>query len=202
MCPLFGGAGSPSNTVWRGPRPTFTPSFILIHLTVWPQYTNVTDREDRRDRTAARLHRANRFRNGRLKQLGEKLGRCICCSAVTTLCPFRCGVADVRAVPSAVLFLCLVLCFQITSSLVLLLQLRALSEYHVQQLISRVGTNNRRQHAAVGLVYVQKVRQSLTISCYFVTIYRHLNRTVIPSSHRRVDATKLNLTVEFRRVPM
>jgi len=27
------------------------PSFILIHPTVWPQYTNVTDREtDRQDR--------------------------------------------------------------------------------------------------------------------------------------------------------
>jgi len=23
------------------------PSFILIHLTVWPEYTNVTDRQDR-----------------------------------------------------------------------------------------------------------------------------------------------------------
>jgi len=26
------------------------PSFILIHPTVWPQYTNVTDRQDRTDR--------------------------------------------------------------------------------------------------------------------------------------------------------
>jgi len=26
------------------------PSFILIHPTVWPQYTNVTDRTDRQDR--------------------------------------------------------------------------------------------------------------------------------------------------------
>jgi len=39
-----GGAGSPSNTLWLGPRPTTTPSFILIHPTVLPQYTNVTDR--------------------------------------------------------------------------------------------------------------------------------------------------------------
>jgi len=31
------------------------PSFILIHPTVWPQYTNVTDRQDRQDRTT-RLH--------------------------------------------------------------------------------------------------------------------------------------------------
>jgi len=32
------GAGSPSNTMWPGPRPTsFLPSGILIHPTVWPQ---------------------------------------------------------------------------------------------------------------------------------------------------------------------
>ena len=29
--PLWEGAGSPSNTMWPGPRPTCTPSFILIH---------------------------------------------------------------------------------------------------------------------------------------------------------------------------
>jgi len=52
LCPLFGeGAGSPSNTMLPGPRPTCMPSFILIHLTVWPQYTNVADRTDRKDRT-------------------------------------------------------------------------------------------------------------------------------------------------------
>jgi len=59
-----GGAGSPSNTVWPGPRPTCVPSFILIHPTVWPQeiwaenwggavwpqYTNVADKQDRQDR--------------------------------------------------------------------------------------------------------------------------------------------------------
>jgi len=39
--------GSPSNTMWPGPRPTTLPSGILIHPTVWPQYTNVTDRTDR-----------------------------------------------------------------------------------------------------------------------------------------------------------
>jgi len=47
-----GGAGSPSNTMWPGPRPTYMPSFILIHPTVWPQYTNVTDRQT--DRTEDR----------------------------------------------------------------------------------------------------------------------------------------------------
>jgi len=46
-----GGAGSPSNTVWPGPRLTFTPSFIVLHQTFWPQYTNVTDRQDRTDST-------------------------------------------------------------------------------------------------------------------------------------------------------
>jgi len=43
--------GSPSNTMWPGPRPTSLPSGILLHPTVWPQYTNVTDRQaDRRER--------------------------------------------------------------------------------------------------------------------------------------------------------
>jgi len=38
--PLFcGGAGSPSNTTWPGPRPAFIPSGILIHTDVWPQQT-------------------------------------------------------------------------------------------------------------------------------------------------------------------
>jgi len=46
--PFLGrGAGSPSNTMWPGPRPTCMSSFILSHPTIWPQYTNVTDRQDR-----------------------------------------------------------------------------------------------------------------------------------------------------------
>jgi len=44
------GAGSPSITMWPGPRPTCIPSFILIRPTVWPQYTNVTDRTGQTDR--------------------------------------------------------------------------------------------------------------------------------------------------------
>ena len=44
---LGGGPGSPSNTTWSGPRPISIPSGILIHPTVWPQYTNVTDRQNR-----------------------------------------------------------------------------------------------------------------------------------------------------------
>jgi len=39
-----GGTGSPSNTMSHEPRLTAIPSGILIHPTVWPQYTNVTDR--------------------------------------------------------------------------------------------------------------------------------------------------------------
>ena len=35
--PLSGGAGSPSNTMWPGPRSTSIPSGILIRLAVWPQ---------------------------------------------------------------------------------------------------------------------------------------------------------------------
>ena len=45
LCP-FGGARSPSNTMWPGRRPTSIPSGMLIHPTVWPQHT-VTDRTDR-----------------------------------------------------------------------------------------------------------------------------------------------------------
>ena len=48
LCPLISrGAGSPCNTMWPEPRPTFIPSGILIHATVWPQYTKVTERQDR-----------------------------------------------------------------------------------------------------------------------------------------------------------
>ena len=43
------GAGSPSNTMWPRSRPISVRSGILIHPTVWSQYTNVTDRKDRQD---------------------------------------------------------------------------------------------------------------------------------------------------------
>jgi len=33
------------------------PSFMLIHPTVWPQYTNVTDRQDRTDNGTIALGR-------------------------------------------------------------------------------------------------------------------------------------------------
>ena len=53
------------------------PSFILIRPTVWPHYTNVTDRTDRQnrtdrqDRTTVGLHRANRFTKGCPKTSGQ-----------------------------------------------------------------------------------------------------------------------------------
>jgi len=50
--PFRGGeAGSPSNTMSPEPRLTSVPCGILIHSTVWPQYTNVTDRQDRGQRS-------------------------------------------------------------------------------------------------------------------------------------------------------
>ena len=45
-CAPFGGAGSPCNTMWLGPRPTFMPSFILIHTAVWLQWTWTADYTD------------------------------------------------------------------------------------------------------------------------------------------------------------
>jgi len=41
LCPfLDGGAGTPSNTIWPGTRPTSVPSGILMHVAVWPQQTS------------------------------------------------------------------------------------------------------------------------------------------------------------------
>ena len=49
-CASFrGAAGSASNTMSPGPRPNSVPSGILIHPTVWTQYTNITDRQDKGD---------------------------------------------------------------------------------------------------------------------------------------------------------
>jgi len=48
LCPFWGWkAGSLSNTTWPRSSPTRMPIFKLIRPTVWPQYTNVTDRQDR-----------------------------------------------------------------------------------------------------------------------------------------------------------
>jgi len=83
--PLLGrGAGSPSNTMWPGPKPTCMPSFILIRPTVWPQCTNVTDRQtdiqlfDSIGRTVFTNDRrkngdAQKKRSGRLGRMGVRL---------------------------------------------------------------------------------------------------------------------------------
>jgi len=59
----FGG----EELVWPGPRPTSLPSGILIHPTVWSQYTNVTDRQT--GQTGQRSDSIGRtvFTNGRPK---------------------------------------------------------------------------------------------------------------------------------------
>jgi len=48
LCPFRGGG---ANTMWPRPRPTCMPNFILIRPTVWPQCTNVTERQTGKDRT-------------------------------------------------------------------------------------------------------------------------------------------------------
>jgi len=37
--PFLQGVGSPSNSVWPGPRPSSILSGVLIHPAVWPQQT-------------------------------------------------------------------------------------------------------------------------------------------------------------------
>jgi len=45
--PLLGGTGSGSPSAqWPGLRPTSVPSGIVMRSTIWPQYTNVTDKQD------------------------------------------------------------------------------------------------------------------------------------------------------------
>ena len=43
-----------------GSRPTSVPSGILIHPTIWPQYTNVTDRQDRYEGMLMIQHKAEK----------------------------------------------------------------------------------------------------------------------------------------------
>jgi len=71
--PLLGGAGSPSNTMWPGMRPTAMPGFILIHPTVWPQYTNGTDRQDRTESTDKTGQRSNSLGRTVLQTVAPKL---------------------------------------------------------------------------------------------------------------------------------
>ena len=65
------------------------PSFILVHPTVWPQYTNITDRQT--DSTDGTGQTAVRFTNGRPKldafgyiTVAESLGTCIYTVSSTT----------------------------------------------------------------------------------------------------------------------
>ena len=69
--PLHGGAGSPSNTMWPGPSPTSAnslPSGILIHQTVWPQYTNVS----RQTKLQTDRHRSDRIGRTVLQTVAQK----------------------------------------------------------------------------------------------------------------------------------
>jgi len=66
------GVGSSSNTMSFGPRPICVPRGILIHETVWPQYTRVTnDRQTTSHDNSRTLHC-----NGRLKS-NDFLQNCI-----------------------------------------------------------------------------------------------------------------------------
>ena len=68
--PLFRGkTGSPSNTMLPGPRLTSVPSGILIHPSVWPQYTNVTDRQIGRTGQRSRSIKRNVTCNSRSKSM-------------------------------------------------------------------------------------------------------------------------------------
>jgi len=71
--PSFSSPANSRRPFW----PTSMPNFILIHPTVWPQCTNVTDRQDRQrgqDRHTDNgliAYRANRFTNSRPKNFSN-----------------------------------------------------------------------------------------------------------------------------------
>jgi len=67
--PLLRGDGSPSDTLWPGPRPTSVPCFILIHPTVWAQCTKVTDRTDRTVKETGHA--------GQTEQRSDSIGRTV-----------------------------------------------------------------------------------------------------------------------------
>ena len=82
-----GGAGSPSNTKWPGPRPTWSVPRGILN-TVWPQYTNLTDRQDRTDNGPKYI--VNRFGANRCKTVRHMLSDrchvlsvCLSCLSVT-----------------------------------------------------------------------------------------------------------------------
>jgi len=65
--PFRGGELGPHPTRSPGPRLASVPSGILIDPTVWPQYTNVIDRQDRQDR-----HRSGSIRRTVLQTVAQK----------------------------------------------------------------------------------------------------------------------------------
>ena len=69
------GAGYPSDTISPELRPTSVPSGI--HPTVWPQYTNITDRQDNGPIAKGKpLHKWSP-KNCRQKPLSQYLGGCV-----------------------------------------------------------------------------------------------------------------------------
>jgi len=85
-----------SQTTSPGPRPTSVPSGILIHPTVCQQYTNVTDRQDRRSRGIGRT--VYRSKTGQVKLSPPAGGR----PRTTLYCPpaVRAKSVEMRAVSS------------------------------------------------------------------------------------------------------
>jgi len=76
--PFWGArAGSPSNTVWPGLRPTCTPSYMLIHPTVWPQYTNITERQDRTDNSLIAYGEPFYKRSPKIDETNRPVAHCI-----------------------------------------------------------------------------------------------------------------------------
>jgi len=83
--PLLGeGRWVPSNTMSSGTRPTSLPSGILIHPTVWPQYTNITDRQT--DRTGQ--DRQDNFSKLTISASIAKYNVAICGRAINPINPF------------------------------------------------------------------------------------------------------------------
>jgi len=84
--PLGEGAWSPSNTTWSWPRPTCMPSFIMIHPTIWPQYSNITDRQtNQTDRQQSDSIRRTVYKTVR-PVLWDLCLSCLSVSAQATLC--------------------------------------------------------------------------------------------------------------------
>jgi len=82
--PLVRGVGFSFITMWPGLRPTGMPSFTLIYPTVWPQYTNVTDRTAQRSDS---IYGANRFGRPVIKRFALSYRTVVCLSCPVLSCP-------------------------------------------------------------------------------------------------------------------